>query len=370
MCPSLFSQLSDAGCNESVLAPRSLGRLWLQAADADGIDAPKLVAKRTFLEFEFSDRSPKLSRCSSDGDIKYGGECQPDIAQCSSSNVSQVHSPMTSPVSAPEREGPFSPGPVCVNAVHCGFVAVPVFVPLPKPAAPYGIMEALNAKKAALGDTVAQLSLAALKAEAPVTTKKQSSTRTARRAKKMQAKAAPNIVSQVLPTDTIDSEADSSTGSEIVEQTTIMLRKLPLTYTRKLLLDLLDSEGFKGRYDFVYLPSNFETSLGFGYAFVNFSSEDDAEFARQHFEGFNKWATESQEVCETSWSDPYQGLAANVERYRNSPVMHESIADEYKPIIFLGGVRQTFPAPTKLIKAPKNVHRSIPLSSSTRMAGA
>merc|ERR1712070_1091073 len=120
---------------------------------------------------------------------------------------------------------------------------------------------------------------------------------------------------------------------------TIMLRKLPLTYTRTMLLDLLDSE-------------------------------DDAEFARQRFQGFNQWATEDEEVCETSWSDPYQGLAANVERYRNSPVMHESVDDEHKPVVFFGGVRQAFPPPTKLIKAPKTVHRSIPLSTSTRMSGA
>lgn len=261
-----------------------------------------------------------------------------------------------------------------MNAGNCGqvpgnvFVAVPVFVPAARPIVSCGIMEALNAKKAALGDTVARLSLAALKAEALAPAKKHSSTRTARRVKKTQPKIASNTVSQMLPSDTIDTGADSSTSSEIVEQTTIMLRNLPLAYTRTMLLDLLDSEGFEGRYDFFYLPSNFETSLGFGYAFVNFSSEDDAELARQHFQGFNKWTTAGEEVCETSWSDPYQGLAANVERYRNSPVMHESVDDEHKPVVFLGGLRQAFPAPTKLIKAPKTAHRSIPLSSATRMS--
>jgi len=232
-------------------------------------------------------------------------------------------------------------------------------------------LEALNAKKAALGDTVARLSLAALKAEAPAPAKKSSSSRTARRAKKMQSSPTPNSAPQLLLCDAIDAQTESSTTSEVAEQTTIMLRNLPMKTTRAMLLDLLDAEGFKGRYNFVYLPSNFETSLAFGYAFVNFSSEDDAELARDHFQGFKKWNIEGEEeVCETSWSDPYQGLAANVERYRNSPVMHESVEDKHKPIVFAGGLRQAFPAPTKLIKAPRAVHRSVPLPQAARAAGA
>ena len=32
---------------------------------------------------------------------------------------------------------------------------------------------------------------------------------------------------------------------------------------------------------------------------------------------------------------------AHVERYKNSPVMHKSVPDEYKPAIFKDGVRRT-----------------------------
>ena len=32
---------------------------------------------------------------------------------------------------------------------------------------------------------------------------------------------------------------------------------------------------------------------------------------------------------------------AHVERYKNSPVMHKSVPDEYKPVIFADGVRRT-----------------------------
>lgn len=370
----------DTGCNQSV-SPKSLGRWWLQTADADGSKAPKLVTKRTFLEFELSDKSPTLSRCSSDSDIKYGSNGRPCVPLSSSSGNVQLNNSRTSQGCCPEVDSTLSQGSLwspqgCANTSNgCHmlgnvFVAVPVFVPSTKPTVSCGIMEALNAKKAALGDTVAQLSLAALKAEGPALVSKNPPTRTARRVKKSQPKSASSTVSQVSSKDTSDSGSDSGASSEVPERTTIMLRNLPLTYTRMMLLDLLNSEGFKCRYDFLYLPSNFETSLGFGYAFVNFSSEDDAELAFQHFQGFSDWTTSSDEVCETSWSDPYQGLAANVERYRNSPVMHESVDDKHKPVVFCGGLRQSFPAPTKLIKAPKTVHRSIPLSTAARMCGA
>ncbi|CAE7939289.1 unnamed protein product, partial [Symbiodinium sp. KB8] len=58
------------------------------------------------------------------------------------------------------------------------------------------------------------------------------------------------------------------------------------------------------------------------------------------------------DVCEVGWSGPHQGFKAHVERYRNSPVMHRSVPDAYKPIIFQDGVRQNFPRPTRKIKAP------------------
>jgi len=365
--------MSGKGCNQTVLPPQSLGRLWLQAADADMINAPELVTKRTFLEFDLGGKpSSGLKRCSSDGDIKYGSVSRPHVPQIKSFSNSQVQSPTNCQGCAPEGDAAFAQG--CVdnayfwsahNVSSTGFpanvfLAVPVFVPAAKPSVSDGIMAVLNAKKAALGDTVAQLSLAALKAESPTSSKKSSSTRTTRRAKR-----APTSSS-----DTVDTLSGSDASAEIAKKTTIMVRNLPLQYTRTLFLDLLDSEGFNGCYDFAYLPSNFETSLGFGYAFVNFLSEDGAELARQHFQGFNNWSMASEEVCETSWSDPYQGLVANVERYRNSPVMHESVDDKHKPILFAGGIRQAFPAPSKLIKAPKVVHRSTPLQAAERMAGA
>lgn len=136
-------------------------------------------------------------------------------------------------------------------------------------------------------------------------------------------------------------------------RTTLMLRNLPKGYSCDQLIALFKREGFKAEFDFVYLPMDFQKQTGLGYAFVNLVNWKVAERARQHFQGFCNWGVESDQVCETLWSDAQQGLAANIERYRSSPVMHESVPDVYRPLIFSKGVQITFPPPTKKIQAPK-----------------
>jgi hypothetical protein len=120
-----------------------------------------------------------------------------------------------------------------------------------------------------------------------------------------------------------------------------------------MLLALLDEKGLMGAYDFVYLPMDFRHSVNLGYAFVNLVTHESALQFRQTFEGFCSWSVESAKTGEVSWANPHQGLAENVERYRNSPVMHPSMPEEYKPMIFQNGVRQIFPPPTKALRAPK-----------------
>merc|ERR1719343_678913 len=134
--------------------------------------------------------------------------------------------------------------------------------------------------------------------------------------------------------------------------TTVMLRNLPDGMTHRKLLELLDSHGFAGKYDFAYLPVSFDTLAAMDFAFVNMTTPEDAQSIRAHFEGF-RWHAPSTAACRVVWNDKQQGLSALVERYRNSPVMHESVPDECKPIILTGGRRVPFPPPTQKIKAPK-----------------
>lgn len=135
-------------------------------------------------------------------------------------------------------------------------------------------------------------------------------------------------------------------------RTTVMLKNIPNNYTRSMFLEMLDQHGFVGLYDFVYLPCDFHRDANLGYAFVNLIDNGTVTALWKTFDGFYHWALPTAKVCQVSWSGPHQGLEAHIERYRNSPVMHKSVRDEYKPMIFHQGVRQPFPLPTKRVKAP------------------
>jgi len=150
-----------------------------------------------------------------------------------------------------------------------------------------------------------------------------------------------------------DQVADVSELHPATTLTTVMLRNIPNRYTQGMLMSLLDDQGFHGQYDFVYLPMDFRNGINLGYAFVNLLNHPHAMIFMQCFQGFSGWFFDSAKVCEISWAHPHQGLAEHVDRYRNSPVMHHSMPDEYKPMVFKDGVRVSFPAPTKAIRAPK-----------------
>ena len=136
------------------------------------------------------------------------------------------------------------------------------------------------------------------------------------------------------------------------ERTTVMLRNLPNNYTREMFLKMLDDHGLMGKYDFAYLPCDFYRDANLGYAFVNLVDGKAVDELWKIFHGFSDWALPTAKVCEVSWSGPHQGFKAHIERYRNSPVMHKSVPDEYKPVMFKNGVRKPFPRPTKKVKAP------------------
>eukprot|EP00913_Durusdinium_trenchii_P035609 g33323.t1 len=139
-------------------------------------------------------------------------------------------------------------------------------------------------------------------------------------------------------------EKSSPSKRQKEKQTTVMLRNLPVGYSRDMLVALMNRNGFESCFDFVYIPINFRTQAMFGYAFVNFVDELQALRAREVFEGFTNWGVQTDKVCEVSWSDMHQGLLAHVNRYRSSPVMHESVPDEYKPAVYSQGKRAAWAA--------------------------
>jgi len=131
-------------------------------------------------------------------------------------------------------------------------------------------------------------------------------------------------------------------------KTTVAIRSIPPHLTRDQLVQYLDALGFAGRYDFLYLPIDFAKRQNFGYAFVNLTSPEQAQRIFAELGGAG-WGEHGQGHAVVGWSLT-QGLELHVERYRNSPVMHEGMPDECKPIVLEGGVRASFPLPTKKVQ--------------------
>eukprot|EP00929_Paragymnodinium_shiwhaense_P068866 TRINITY_DN3471_c0_g1_i1.p1 TRINITY_DN3471_c0_g1~~TRINITY_DN3471_c0_g1_i1.p1 ORF type:complete len:633 (-),score=154.36 TRINITY_DN3471_c0_g1_i1:323-2221(-) len=153
-----------------------------------------------------------------------------------------------------------------------------------------------------------------------------------------------------------DNGSDSKEDASPVppdQRTTIMLRNLPNNYTLPRFLAMIDGEGFSGKYDFVYLPMDFSTKACLGYAFVNLHSHVEALTMWKTFQDFSAWSIPSKKLCRVSWSSPHQGLRANIDRYRNSAVMHPDVPDDYKPKLFAEGRSIPFPSVTRTLRAPR-----------------
>ena len=58
-------------------------------------------------------------------------------------------------------------------------------------------------------------------------------------------------------------------GDNLLTQTTLMLKNIPVKFNQQLMLKLID-EKFAGRYDYFYLPKDLKTQGSVGFAFINF----------------------------------------------------------------------------------------------------
>merc|ERR1712083_226406 len=135
-----------------------------------------------------------------------------------------------------------------------------------------------------------------------------------------------------------------------------MLRNIPNDYTRQDVLDLCDY--MQLQYDFIYLPFDWGKRANLGYAFINLTSHAEAERIAKLLDGFSEWKVPSEKVCEVVWgTEQRQSLRRIIELFRNSPVMHPDVPEEFKPLLFRSGQRVVFPAPTKRIRPPLDAHQ-------------
>jgi hypothetical protein len=147
--------------------------------------------------------------------------------------------------------------------------------------------------------------------------------------------------------------------AEAERQTTVIIRHLPKSCKLAEVLNALNAEGFQGFYDFVHVPVDFVSEMSLGYALVNFvDAAKSMLFLNnlQRIKESNAWVPHcifSDEQCHADFSTELQGLKAQVERYRNSSVMHASVPQGYKPALFRNGWQVAFPPATQRIKAPR-----------------
>lgn len=159
--------------------------------------------------------------------------------------------------------------------------------------------------------------------------------------------AQPQAVPKAAATTTVDAAMSEDAF------TTVMLRGLPKNLSQQTLTGLLDEMGFQGKYDFVYMAMDFKKSANLGYAFVNLCTPLEARSVKDQLQGL-AWPGANGKVCNARWATQ-QGLQSLVELFRNSAVMHKTVPDWAKPVIYQGGVAVSFPLPTKMPKAPRCV---------------
>ena len=89
-------------------------------------------------------------------------------------------------------------------------------------------------------------------------------------------------------------------------RTTVMIRNIPIKYTDDILISELDE--FKGKYDCLYMPFDYEKKGNKGYAFINFVNPLHILYFHDKFDG-KKWKLfESSKICELN-SANFQGIS-------------------------------------------------------------
>lgn len=114
-------------------------------------------------------------------------------------------------------------------------------------------------------------------------------------------------------------------------RTTLMVRHIPNKYTQKLLLCEIN-KNHQGKYDFFYLPIDFQNQANVGYAFLNFVHP---LFILDFFKEFHgrKWTKfNSQKRCEIKFGR-IQGLEDLKRHFQASSVMNQT-DENCRPRIF------------------------------------
>lgn len=102
-----------------------------------------------------------------------------------------------------------------------------------------------------------------------------------------------------------------------------MIRNIPNKYTQQLLLEEFN-KNFKVKFDFFYLPIDYNNACNVGYAFINFIH---SKFIPAFYNEFNgkKWNRfNSEKICSLTYAR-IQGTGALRNHFKNSHVMQQKV---------------------------------------------
>ncbi|CAE7244027.1 ML3 [Symbiodinium natans] len=124
---------------------------------------------------------------------------------------------------------------------------------------------------------------------------------------------APGVQAAVKPEGSKDIPPDWR------NKTTVMLRNLPNKYSQQMLLEDLNTSGFLGTFDFLYLPIDPETNANRGYCFINFTDPSFAWMLKCTYEGRKMGRFNSDKVVSVAPA-ALQGFEANYAHYSTARV--------------------------------------------------
>ena len=141
---------------------------------------------------------------------------------------------------------------------------------------------------------------------------------------------------------------ESGSVHEIVPgvTTTVMVRNIPLRFTPVSLRELIEVEGFSGRYDYFYMPMDFRSHRSLGYCFINFYEAHAAAEFVEKFDNFKFASTNSEKVLSIS-AGVRQGILANVASFKLS-TLKQMPRIEFRPVVAILG--QLFPLDEEVYK--------------------
>mmetsp|Transcript_138824 Transcript_138824/g.387148 ORF Transcript_138824/g.387148 Transcript_138824/m.387148 type:complete len:441 (-) Transcript_138824:556-1878(-) len=116
------------------------------------------------------------------------------------------------------------------------------------------------------------------------------------------------------PAGAIESATAPFARTASATPTTLMIQNLPHRLLQSELADEIDRSGFRGHYDFLYMPSEYSTGRGKGFAFVNFTSPGAAEAFTRAWCRSCRFPSRSSNVLSIAVAR-LQGRAANMARW-------------------------------------------------------